>query len=64
MPVGDPHAFPVCHCGVMGHALNSINCPVHGQRVTQMDEHRVRKIVCEEIRAVMEFLATRMEGKW
>lgn len=24
---------PECHCGKDGHALNSINCPVHAERV-------------------------------
>lgn len=23
-----------CHCGKDGHALNSVNCPVHGKRFT------------------------------
>lgn len=23
-------ARPKCHCGKRGHALNSVNCPVHG----------------------------------
>jgi hypothetical protein len=22
-----------CHCGKDGHAFNSVNCPIHGERV-------------------------------
>lgn len=27
----EPDVKPTCHCGKNGHALNSINCPVHGR---------------------------------
>lgn len=26
---------PRCHCGRDGHALNSVNCPVHGESITR-----------------------------
>lgn len=28
----------VCHCGKDGHALNSVNCPVHGYKIVRLNQ--------------------------
>lgn len=44
----DDFPFPVaitgvlCHCGKDGHALNSVNCPVHGNEL----RHRIPSQLC------------------
>jgi hypothetical protein len=37
-----------CHCGKRGHALNSVNCPVHGSRraesISKLNHARAKRI--------------------
>lgn len=38
-----------CHCGKEGHALNSVNCPVHGAH-----QHTLQDLYDSEINFVIE----------
>jgi hypothetical protein len=35
--VDGKHTRAECHCGKDGHALNSVNCPVHGYAIVEME---------------------------
>jgi hypothetical protein len=35
-----------CHCGIDGHALNSVNCPVHGDHARlRKQERRIHRLI-------------------
>jgi hypothetical protein len=37
-----------CHCGKDGHALGSINCPVHGRPQAAIDSLTNHQVQCDE----------------
>jgi hypothetical protein len=37
-----------CHCGKDGHALSSINCPVHGRPQAAIDSLTNHQVQCDE----------------
>lgn len=44
-----------CHCGKDGHALNSINCPVHG--------HKSGVLTMEEMKRAYDYMTSPQEPK-
>ena len=40
--------LPECHCGKDGHALGSINCPIHGRPQAAIDNLTSHQVQCDE----------------